>query len=628
MNLFDGSWHYLAIVYDSSTGTMTGYVDGTSLGSETSALSSFGWSSPTVLLGGWVDNGVNQPFVGDAAQIAVYGTALSSARIDAHDQAASPPPPAPTVTGVSPNSGSTAGGGSVTITGTNFTSDSTVKFGANAATGVDVVSSTSITATVPAGSAGTVDVQVTADGGTSQANSADQFTYLTPPPAPTVSSVSPSSGPAAGGSSVTITGTGFITGSSVSFGANAATDLDVLSSTSITATSPAGSGTVDVTVSNANGTSAANPPADQFTYNDPAATTPDAVTGGTDHLTDQSVTLLGTINPAGQSCSYDFEWGTSSYGTTTPTHPAGSVDGFDAATDLTGLAGGTTYDYRIDATCDGTTYYGANMTFTTLGPVISTTETASNITYDTASLAGSVTSSPSGVTYHFDYGPSTAYGSQSPASDAPVGSGGAATAALVGLTPSTTYHYRLVAISAAGTSYGPDETFTTTPPPPTVTANQASHVFDTRATVTGTITSVDIGATTYYVEWGTDDAYTRAAAGTDPYTSQSTSVAAGPSGFVDVPLTGLTDDTSYHWRIVATNAYGTTYGADQTFTTLISPPALAIAAQTNVSDSGATMNGAIDDQGEPGTCASISRSASRAAAAGRQSPKREASVVS
>ena len=129
VNLFDGDWHYLAIVYDSSSDTMTGYVDGASLGSETAALSSFGWSSPTVLPGGWVDNQVNQPFVGDAAEIAVYGTALSTARIDAHYQAASPPPAAPTVTGVEPNTGSTAGGVSVMITRTHFTSDSTVKFG-------------------------------------------------------------------------------------------------------------------------------------------------------------------------------------------------------------------------------------------------------------------------------------------------------------------------------------------------------------------------------------------------------------------------------------------------------------------------------------------------------------------
>jgi hypothetical protein len=292
VNLFDGNWHYLAIVYDSSTDTMTGYVDGTSLGSETAALSSFSWSSPTVLLGGWVDTQVNQPFVGDAAQIAVYGTALSTARIDAHDQAASPPPAAPTVSSVSPSSGPAAGGSYVTITGTGFTRTSTVSFGANAAT-IESLDSTTITATSPAGT-GTVDVTVSNANGTSAADAGDQFTY-----GPTVSSVSPSSGPASGGSYVTITGTGFTRTSTVSFGANAAT-IESLDSTTITATSPAGTGTVDVTVSNANGTSAASA-GDQFTYTVPDSTHPPslAIHSGTPVPSEGPVTPTGLAGLAG-----------------------------------------------------------------------------------------------------------------------------------------------------------------------------------------------------------------------------------------------------------------------------------------------------------------------------------------
>ena len=127
-----------------------------------------------------------------------------------------------------------------------------------------MVSATSITATSPAHAAGTVDVTVTTAGGTSPTVAGDQFTYLA---APTVSAVNPSSGPSGGGTKVTITGTGFISGATVAFGANAATSVVVVSSTSITAQSPAGAvGTVDVTVTNANGTSAVNG-GDQFTYN-------------------------------------------------------------------------------------------------------------------------------------------------------------------------------------------------------------------------------------------------------------------------------------------------------------------------------------------------------------------------
>jgi IPT/TIG domain-containing protein len=85
---------------------------------------------------------------------------------------------------------------------------------------------------------------------------------------PAVTAIAPNNGPAAGGTSVAITGNGFLAGSTVQFGSSTATGVSVNSSTSITATSPAGSGMVDVHVSNANGISEAVP-SDQFGY-DPA----------------------------------------------------------------------------------------------------------------------------------------------------------------------------------------------------------------------------------------------------------------------------------------------------------------------------------------------------------------------
>ncbi len=83
--------------------------------------------------------------------------------------------------------------------------------------------------------------------------------------APTVTSVSPASGPSAGGTTVTVNGTGFTPGSTVSFGTAAASSVTYLTPYELTAVSPPGSGTVDVTVSTFAGTSAVTP-ADQFTY--------------------------------------------------------------------------------------------------------------------------------------------------------------------------------------------------------------------------------------------------------------------------------------------------------------------------------------------------------------------------
>ena len=171
----------------------------------------------------------------------------------------------PTVTAVNPAAGPLAGGTSVALTGTQFAPGATVLFGLTPAASVIVNSATSITAVAPAGSAGTVDITVTAIGGTSAINApADQFTYVD---VPTVTAVSPVAGPIAGGTSVTLTGTNFVAPATVSFGGTAGTAIIVNNATTITVTAPAHAvGTVDITVTTPGGTSAVNAPADQYTY--------------------------------------------------------------------------------------------------------------------------------------------------------------------------------------------------------------------------------------------------------------------------------------------------------------------------------------------------------------------------
>jgi hypothetical protein len=175
----------------------------------------------------------------------------------------------PTVTGLSPNSGPAAGGTSVTITGTNFSGVTAVKFGTSNATSYTVVSTTQITAVSPAGS-GTVYVTVAAAGGTSGAVAASQFTYTGGGTGPAVTAINPASGPAAGGTTVTITGANFTGATAVRFGSTNAPSFTVVSATQITAVSPAGTGTVHITVTTPSGTSASTS-ADQFTYTTGAA---------------------------------------------------------------------------------------------------------------------------------------------------------------------------------------------------------------------------------------------------------------------------------------------------------------------------------------------------------------------
>ena len=194
----------------------------------------------------------------------------------------------PVVTSVSPNAGPSSGGTTVTITGANLTGSTAVTFGSTEAASFTVNSDTAIRAESPPG-IGTVDVTVTTSDGTSPTSATDQFTYV---PAPTVADVSPHAGPEAGGTSVNIKGTGFAGTASVSFGATATT-FTINSDTSITAVSPPGAGTVDVTVTTLGGISATSA-ADQFTYQK----APDfgrclKVTKGTGQFESASCTKLG-----------------------------------------------------------------------------------------------------------------------------------------------------------------------------------------------------------------------------------------------------------------------------------------------------------------------------------------------
>jgi hypothetical protein len=125
----------------------------------------------------------------------------------------------PAVTAVSPNRGGVEGGTTVTITGVDFSEATAVDFGSTAAASFTVDSSTSITAESPAEAVGRVHVRVTTPDGTSPISPGkDIFTFT-----PTVTNVSPATGPPAGGTTVTVTGTGFAVGETetiITFGAS------------------------------------------------------------------------------------------------------------------------------------------------------------------------------------------------------------------------------------------------------------------------------------------------------------------------------------------------------------------------------------------------------------------------
>jgi hypothetical protein len=244
--------------------------------SDGTAYDEFGYS--VAVSGGTIVAGAQDATIGaNSTQGAAYVLGSSSA--------------VPAITGISPSSGPPAGGTSVTVTGSGFTGATRVAFGAVAATSLNVVSDTQITAVSPAQAAGAHHIVVTAPGGTSALVSADVYTYTAP--APAITSISPSSGPTAGATSVTITGSGFSGATRVGFGAVAATSFTVVSDTKITAVSPAQSGAHYITVTTTGGTSATSAAA-IYTYTAPAPAISSISPSSGPPAGGTSVTITGT----------------------------------------------------------------------------------------------------------------------------------------------------------------------------------------------------------------------------------------------------------------------------------------------------------------------------------------------
>jgi hypothetical protein len=228
------------------------------------------------------------------------------------------------VSGITPSSGTTAGGTVVTISGENFQAAATVTIGGVAAT-VTAADATTISVTTPAHAAGAVDVTVTnPDGMTATASGA--FTYVAPVQ---VTGVSPASGTTLGGTAVTITGQNFQTGASVKIGGTAAT-VTAVGATSISAKTPAhAAGAVDVTVTNPDSTTATL--SGVYTYVAPVVevtgVSPSSGTtlGGTAiTITGQNFQSRATVTIGGAAATVTAVTATS-ISAKTPAHAAGAV---------------------------------------------------------------------------------------------------------------------------------------------------------------------------------------------------------------------------------------------------------------------------------------------------------------
>jgi phosphodiesterase/alkaline phosphatase D-like protein len=313
-------------------------------------------------------------------------------------------------------------------------------------------------------------------------------------------------------------------------------------------------------------------------------------------ITRTSATLNGSFTGNGSSASYYFKWALNPDFLTnsSPSSPAdlGTPSGHTpVAVGLSGLQPQSTYYYRVVVTNSAGTSEGLLRSFTTQQYVIdTTTKPATGLSQDGVTLNGEFFGTGESVEYHFEWGPTAAYGNKAPETPVDAGAASGPTPVSVQLTDfegSTTYHYRLVATNSLGISYGADETFTALVAPlPGIENSAVSSVGAQDATFEAEITP-NRKATIYLFEYGPSTDYGSFTAVGDPIPgipNEGKSVSTG--------VDGLTPGTVYHYRAVATNFSGTSYGPDRTFRTA-GQPEIDLVSVSSVAPTSATVSALV-----------------------------------
>ena len=222
-------------------------------------------------------------------------------------------------------------------------------------------------------------------------------------------------------------------------------------------------------------------------------------------------------------------------------------------------------------------------------PILSTTS-ATNITATSASSGGNISSdggavvTARGVCWNTSQSPTT---SDSKTED---GSGtGTFTSNLTGLIPGTSYYARAYATNSAGTAYGNEILFTSLGEAPSALTQPATNVTSTGATLNGTVNPSHL-STTVTFEYGTTTGYGSTA------TASQSPVTGSAITNVNADISGLTQGTTYHFRVKAANSLGTVYGSDLSLTTH-DIPTVSTTAVTLILYNDATSGGNVTSDG-------------------------------
>jgi plastocyanin len=220
------------------------------------------------------------------------------------------------------------------------------------------------------------------------------------------------------------------------------------------------------------------------------------------------------------------------------------------------------------------------------------TSPATNVASFSATLNGSVNPRGASTTVNFQYGLTTSYGSTTAVQTLTGNTARPVSANISGLSASHVYHFRIVAHNASGTSFGVDRTFTTLSATgsPVVITNPASLIASFSATLNGSLDPHGL-STSVSFQYGTTTSY----GSTTPMQSRTGNTYLN----ISANISGLMANTTYHFRIVATNSAGTTHGGDRTFTTLSATgsPVATTNPVTLIASLSATLHALLDPHG-------------------------------
>jgi hypothetical protein len=224
-----------------------------------------------------------------------------------------------------------------------------------------------------------------------------------------------------------------------------------------------------------------------------ASTPPNAATGHVTAVLPTTVSVTGTVDAEGTATTWYYQYGLatdSAYGSQTPSVSAGSGTGnVQVTAKFSGLTSATSYHFRIVATSSAGTTYGADVSVNTSAAPVVLTGAATNLTTTTATLNGVVNPEALASTWYFQYGPTTSYGQKTPTAHLAASANPTnVSAGITHLASNDSYHFRLVATSSAGTSYGTDFVLTTGL---SVTLNTSAStlIYGTSVTLSGAVSS-------------------------------------------------------------------------------------------------------------------------------------------